>query len=1264
MAKVQTDSAKMLASIASLLNHKKPSPTASVLEKAKADVKQYKKEVNLPTFPKVAKPKFTQPTSIGPITPQESIAGTARMAAHEAQPKEIFKKSDFYKFFTAPSGTKSVSAPGGPFDMMGATAKIPFDVLRGVHGGIEEATGKNLIESVFKPKVKPVAPSVPLSGSSFIGKQNNKMSALDKFAYGFQKKAEYLGGNEPYSEDPEVAGAAEILFPLIFDMGRGYLTKAAPEIGNLLAYKNIQVPGSEVKLGLKELTSGVKSGASPEGLKLAQELIKSNNKGQEIMNAIKNGGTIKQKRDFVKWTKEWLGFKPNKTPEIAGLLGDLKAINIEKAAPNVIEGFFDKGRKILKPEVPVMGVEVPKAPVSPGEEVSALLAPKVETKESPLITAVERAVGKQQAQEYRVDHNKDQVFNILDKSKIDTEEQWNSLYNYFDNPEKYPLPPEMQLKLGDENLNKISDYKKFLTSAQEDRGLLQTVIDDDHYIRAYTVQLDGSKPTASQINELQKAMPSGLQKRLLGIAKGEGVSGLSLKNRYDQSRVFKNADERDKYLEKFGLKTNRNFVEVLSKMSQQVKKITSNYDLVNSLREQAKQGVPGVKEVYDPKVFKDMKDSWMDSLRATRESILNDARAKKIINKEEYALAKERTEEMISGLKTATMGDTDIPKDLRDIYVKDLNLSAKLARTGLFEDLKAHNAALNNLAKAKIDQAKADYESKLNGEINRIGDVYATAIDEGMRRPSDVKIAQQMTGLMFDEVNARAIDNVMDVLKPSNLEDIVRGFKLVMATGDLFQLPEIVRQRFGAQGVAGLFKPWGYSEKEFYEEAVTAVERGLLLEKPSDIDIELVKKFGSEFEDIERSFVAMMADKVTTATEKVPIIGHAQKAISKTFKSLEDVQFKWALPQAKLSTYKAMVPEMRKKYPNMTDEEVETKTATVVNDLFQGLNWNRLMTTNSKTSQFLNKRRQRVMRIAIFGPDRLRSIYRRYSKSFTDKTYAKFFIRTLITGELIRQTINYALNGHSTLENERGGELKIQIPQITDEKGNPMQLDAIGTWNEPYKFLYNPKRFLLNKMGVLGQVAGVGQKDYYSPETIKEWAWETTPKPFVLENLIEGLMPSDKLKTGEAPFGVKALQAGTEFMGFPASFVSGENPEANFLDLIKGEASFDSYIMSRDKYSDKEQLERDVEKMKTATPEEKAAFIEGLDEDQIDKLEDLAVKKLENKSEKEASIQSLRGDELLKYVKKIQQTGDRESITEMVNSLTDSQIKSIVEQTK
>jgi len=224
------------------------------------------------------------------------------------------------------------------------------------------------------------------------------------------------------------------------------------------------------------------------------------------------------------------------------------------------------------------------------------------------------------------------------------------------------------------------------------------------------------------------------------------------------------------------------------------------------------------------------------------------------------------------------------------------------------------------------------------------------------------------------------------------------------------------------------------------------------------------------------------------------------------------------------------------------------------------------MAEDSLQGKFITKGIERASRIILFGSDRFLSLVRRYSKGFerNGAEYRKFWIRAAIAGITLTEILNYAFNGHSMLENQKGNELSVELPFLPDEKGNPTAINVMGTWQEPFRFFDRPASYLLNKQGTVTRMLGFGQPDWAKPKNLKEFLWKNVPAPFTIQNILKQLDKSPKKKTGEVDFNTALIMAGLEFAGFPTVHRSGKNRQARLTDLLSGKAGIFEYATSQD----------------------------------------------------------------------------------------------------
>ncbi|MDR1941234.1 MAG: hypothetical protein LBQ47_02800 [Endomicrobium sp.] len=121
----------------------------------------------------------------------------------------------------------------------------------------------------------------------------------------------------------------------------------------------------------------------------------------------------------------------------------------------------------------------------------------------------------------------------------------------------------------------------------------------------------------------------------------------------------------------------------------------------------------------------------------------------------------------------------------------------------------------------------------------------------------------------------------------------------------------------------------------------------------------------------------------------------------------------------------------------------------------------------------VSKGGRRVLRYTFFGADRLASIVNRVAKGFSGNNkgeYIKYQIKNIVAIMAATNLLQYLLTGNWTPDNEEGNELDLEIPFITDEKGNPMALNVGGTALESLRAINKPYRWITNKQGSAGRV--------------------------------------------------------------------------------------------------------------------------------------------------------------------------------------------------
>lgn len=316
--------------------------------------------------------------TISSLTPEQSKQGEINYEAYKYKPSTIIKDAPVVKFFTTMADPKSTpqqneKALGRVVKMFNplSTEFLPYDLIRGVSGAIEGATGVNLADEVFGYMAgKPVQKRIKDTGSF-----------ATRAAKGFLRNTRVLGGQREYSSSPEVSMAAEMVFPSIAFESSKLVIPLYNSIGKAitdgvlsstkkLAYramvadlanletKTVFVSGPEVKNAMSQITSMVDKGASPEALIAAQNAIDSAKKGKELMKIIKEGTTVETfefKKEYMSWLQDMLfrEVKPSLPPK---LLAEVKGVNIETATESQINKVYKSVVDTYEPPVIQGGV--------------------------------------------------------------------------------------------------------------------------------------------------------------------------------------------------------------------------------------------------------------------------------------------------------------------------------------------------------------------------------------------------------------------------------------------------------------------------------------------------------------------------------------------------------------------------------------------------------------------------------------------------------------------------------------------------------------------------------------------------------------------------------------------------------------------------------------------------------------------------------------------------------------------------------------------
>jgi hypothetical protein len=250
-----------------------------------------------------------------------------------------------------------------------------------------------------------------------------------------------------------------------------------------------------------------------------------------------------------------------------------------------------------------------------------------------------------------------------------------------------------------------------------------------------------------------------------------------------------------------------------------------------------------------------------------------------------------------------------------------------------------------------------------------------------------------------------------------------------------------------------------------------------------------------------------------------------------------------------------------KKYKNLNDEEIETMTAEIINDTFQGINWERLMSSDSAFGRNLSRQTMRVLRIMLFGSDRFLSVTNRVVKVFTDRDsrwiYLKLLLRSMFYAFFVTNVLQLVFTSRFTWDNKRGNWLDLELPFLKDLKGNPLAINLLGTSSQWARFVLQPTSYIDNKGSPVMKMYDIirGKNSQWNSQSLVGSVFEVlSPVPFGIRNILS--VNSKKPKTGDTEIRIKLARGVLEFLGMPTTYRSrNRRAKANLIDVFQSRPS-------------------------------------------------------------------------------------------------------------
>jgi len=285
----------------------------------------------------------------------------------------------------------------------------------------------------------------------------------------------------------------------------------------------------------------------------------------------------------------------------------------------------------------------------------------------------------------------------------------------------------------------------------------------------------------------------------------------------------------------------------------------------------------------------------------------------------------------------------------------------------------------------------------------------------------------------------------------------------------------------------------------------TDYAKGLSLIEQRDPDVELCIRYGAtlssgEMEDYTDQWMRGIEDTALETAEGAP--EKARKLIKSVLQSMDRGLWHKFFRGLKATALKVEFNRNRSRYPNKSTEDIARITATDINDVFGGLNWEMLG---------ISRTIKDIMRLFLFAPDWTASNWRSFLRPIIGggaggggrKGMSRFFLRGMLMFGLVQITMNRVLSGHWPWENEKGRRWYVDTG-FKNDRGQVIYWNPYGHFIEPIKALTAPVFWAKGKMGIL-------MRYFYDQFVGTDWRG----RPFgYVEDLMDGYL--------YAPYGAEA----------------------------------------------------------------------------------------------------------------------------------------------
>ena len=894
-----------------------------------------------------------------------------------------------------------------------------------------------------------------------------------------------------------------------------------------------------------------------------------------------------------------LHYEPGSTADVTGFAGRLggvikrgakkvaKEVAARQQTPTPLANIRERAVRTVAPEVP------PTPPPPPTPPIAQRLTPERPS----LLKRIGEISPKETVPEFAVSQEHRQLRVVREKSKdliesleriSPTADENRLLFNAMENPGRADiLTRELLDRGGQELVDKARSLNVFLTDEKTKRGLLESAVSDDVYLKTILEGIDGSPASAEQLGRLKNAMGENFKEQL--------VYRQPVGRIVKEHRKYATADARDAVLKNFGLRTKRDFITSMAANIDLTSRITAKKDFQDALRGVSKnvQRVD-VQEVYDPLNVKKFVSDTKQSFVREKDAILEKLRINKLLADREYNILKNRAHLTLVDERDYTRSFVDA--DTLEVQKQKITDSLRQAFRGLEEDAKtmitqygdqvaARKHILTREASQAINKAREGMEKKINDYYGDIVVRRGKMIDEGWRDLGEIFVdGQPLRGIMVKDRDFQAVQELMRDVKPSSIEDASRILKLFQATADLFQIPQALRGAIRLQGLRGIKRWWealiGVGARRLTMEQVTEAVEFMRPGRHVDFDIDVWDTIRNNMDDNESALMKL----INKGQKKYPV----SSKIFKPFEKLNYYQFETLMTPLKINAFYDLVEIYAKKHPNLPERDIKVMVGRAIDDGFSGQNYRRLMARNPR---LFSQGVQRTTNIIIFSRDYLLTTLRQlgretegvFRRGIEGDINRKSLARKIVYGLGAANALSYWINGHSTFENDDPNQwFRVKFGDITDQRGNPYYLDTMGNWGQTWALMNRPMDFFRGKVGGLGRTALSGLSgDGLEFEGL-------LPVPFSWQNISSNIYASI---SGGAHFGAAssldeaAIIAGLETMGVSGTFSGGAARTSTIAKMIKEGTitplNFWNYITGRPMKTKAIEIKSQFDKLRT-----------------------------------------------------------------------------------